>query len=103
MHIVVFVTAKDAAQARRIAQRLVKEKLVACVNIIKGVQSLFWWEGKVDGAKEVLLVIKTRRSVFSKVVKAVKACHTYNVPEIIALPIVAGNPDYLAWINASVR
>ena len=103
MRIVVLVTAKDVSQARRIAQKLIRDKLAACVNILPGVESLFWWEGKVDRAKEVLLLIKTRRSVFKKVTKVVKACHTYSVPEVIALPITAGNPDYLAWIDASVR
>lgn len=102
MHVVVFVTAKDMREAKKIADTLVEKKLIACANIIKGIESVFWWEGKVDRSKEVLLIMKTKRSVLARVVKAVKACHSYSVPEVIALPIIAGNRGYLRWIDASV-
>jgi periplasmic divalent cation tolerance protein len=103
MHIVVLVTAKDTAQAERIARKLVERELAACVNVLPGARSFFRWEGKVDRTREVLLIIKTRRSVFPRLARAVKELHSYSVPEIIALPIVAGSPDYLRWIDASVR
>lgn len=102
MHIVIFVTTKDQAQANRIAEKLVQEKLIACANIVAGgVQSIFRWEGKVDRAEEVLLILKSRRRHFPTIVKRVKALHSYNVPEIIALPIVEGNKDYLKWLTES--
>jgi len=103
MNIVVFVTTKNSAEAKKIAQGLLAKKLIACANIIGGVQSFFWWEGKVDSAKEALLILKTSKACFKKLVLAVKALHSYSVPEIIALPIVAGSRDYLQWINKSVK
>jgi periplasmic divalent cation tolerance protein len=101
-HIVVFVTAKDNAEARVIAQGLLQEKLIACANIVDGVQSLFWWQGKIDEGREVLVILKTRRDLFDRVASKVKELHSYDTPEIIALPIVQGNSNYLDWINSSV-
>ncbi len=101
-YIVVFVTAKDKIEANKIAEKLIQEKLAACVNMVEGVTSVFWWDGKVDQASEVLLVIKTRKTLFKRLEKAVKSAHSYTVPEIIALPIVAGNADYLKWIKKTV-
>lgn len=101
MHIVIFVTAKDEGQANKIAEKLVAEKLVACANVVPGIRSIFRWQGKVDQAEEVLLVLKSRRRHFPLIVKTVKALHSYDVPEIIALPIVEGNKDYLNWITES--
>ena len=101
-YIVVFVTAKDKQQAQKIADGLLKARLIACANIIRDVQSFFWWQGKVDQAGEVLLIIKTKKVLFKKVVLKVKALHSYDVPEVIALPIVGGNFDYLKWIDESV-
>ena len=103
MYIVVFITAKDKAEAEKIGRHLVSEKLAACVNIVAGVQSIFWWENKIDQAGEVLLIVKSKKTFFKKIVAAVRAVHSYSVPEIIALPIVAGHVDYLKWIGDSVR
>ena len=103
MYIVILITAKDAGEATKIAEALVKKKLIACANIIKGVKSFFRWEGKVDKANEVLLVLKTKRSLFKEVEKTVKALHSYSVPEIIALPIVDGSKDYLKWVSDVTR
>ena|SRR3989338_7394666 len=102
MYIVIFVTAKDKAEAEKIASHLVKEKLAACVNIVAGVNSMFWWENKIDQAQEVLLIVKSKKILFKKIMAAVKKLHSYSVPEIIALPIVDGNKDYLKWISDSV-
>lgn len=102
MCIVIFVTAKNRREANKIAARLVQDRLVACVNIVEGVQSIFWWEGKVDKAGEALLILKSKKSRLQKVVKTVKALHSYTVPEIIALPIVGGNEDYLNWIRETL-
>ncbi len=102
MHIIIFVTAKDIREARTISQALVRERLVACANIIQGVESIFWWDKKVDNSKEVLLILKTQRKLFKKVKDIVQSLHSYSVPEIIALPIVEGNRDYLKWIDDSL-
>jgi len=101
MYIVVFITAGSKEEAQKIARGLLEEKLAACVNIIDGVESHFWWQGKIDSAKEALLVIKTKKELFNKLAKKVKSLHSYSVPEIIALPIVTGNTEYLNWINDS--
>lgn len=103
MHVVVFITAKDKEEARKISDRLVGDKLVACVNIVDPIESIFRWEGKVDRSSEALLILKTRKFLFKKLIKAVKSVHSYSVPEIIALPIVDGNKDYLKWINDSTK
>ena len=99
MFIVVLVTASSKEEANKIAQGLLEEKLAACVNILAGLESRFWWQGKIDSAQEVLLVIKTRKTLFNKLAKKVKRLHSYTVPEIIALPIISGNKAYLDWIN----
>jgi periplasmic divalent cation tolerance protein len=101
MYCVVLVTTKDGEEARRIAEALLNDKLIACANILPAVTSLFWWEGKVDRSDEVLMVLKTKRALFAKLAKTVKALHSYEVPEIIALPIVSGYNPYLNWINSS--
>ena len=101
MYIVVFITAGSKEEARKISRGLLEEKLAACVNILPGLESHFWWQGKIDSAKEALLVIKTKKELFNKLAKKVKSLHSYSVPEIIALPIVTGNTEYLNWINDS--
>ena len=101
--VVVLITAKNVQEAKKISRTLLNEKLAACVNIVKGVQSMFWWEGKIDQAGEALLVVKTKKSILRKLIKMVKSVHSYTVPEIIALPIVDGNRDYLKWVNESVK
>ena len=103
MKIVIFITTKDIDEADKIAVTLTQEKLIACANIVRGVQSVFWWEGKVNYSEETLMIIKSEERVFDKIVERVKSLHSYKVPEIIALPIVDGNPDYLKWIDESVR
>lgn len=102
-NIVIFVTTANKKEADRIARALIKEKLAACINIIGDVNSLFWWQGKLDSAREILLIIKTRKTLINKLIKKVKSLHSYEVPEIIALPIIAGNRRYLDWINESTR
>jgi len=101
MYIVVLVTAKNGRQANKIATELLKVKLIACANIVKDVRSIFTWKGKIDKANEVLLILKAKKSCFPKIIAKVKKLHSYEVPEIIALPIVGGNKDYLDWIKDS--
>jgi len=99
MYIVVLITAKNVREANKIATKLVEGKLIACANIVKDINSIFCWKGKVDKAKEVLLILKSKKSCFAKIVKTVKKYHSYDVPEIIALPIVDGCKDYLNWVK----
>ncbi len=101
-YIVVFVTVSSPDEARRIAEGLVGKKLAACVNIAGGIESVFRWEGKVDSAKELLLIIKTTGDLFDAVAGYVKSAHSYEVPEIIALPVVNGHKPYLSWIDESI-
>ncbi|MCK9572015.1 MAG: divalent-cation tolerance protein CutA [Candidatus Omnitrophica bacterium] len=103
MHIIIFVTAANKKEAKIIAESLIREKLAACVNIVAKVDSLFWWKQSIERAAEILLIIKSRRDKFSRIVKLVKKLHSYQVPEIIALPIIAGEKKYLRWIDATVR
>ncbi len=98
--IVIFVTASSEEEAKKIAQSLVEKRLAACVNIIKDMQSIFRWKGKLSDEKEVLLIIKTRKKLYKNVEEEVKNIHSYEVPEIIALPIISGSKDYLYWIDS---
>jgi len=99
--VVVLITTTSQEEARNIAQLLVSQKKAACVNIIPAVDSLFWWKGKLESARESLLVVKTKTSLFLEIVEMVKRVHSYEVPEIIALPIIASNQDYLDWLDAA--
>jgi periplasmic divalent cation tolerance protein len=103
MYIVVLVTAKNKKEAQKISAGLIKAKLAACVNIVDKVSSIFFWAGKIDQAKESLLVIKSKKEKLTKIIKLVKSLHSYDVPEIIALPIIAGDKPYLRWIDAALR
>jgi periplasmic divalent cation tolerance protein len=98
-YVIIFITASSYEEARKVADALVTQKKAACVNIVPKVNSLFRWKGKIEDAEENLLVVKTRAKLLSEVVSTVKAVHSYEVPEIIALPIIEGNPDYLKWID----
>ncbi|MEK7764942.1 MAG: divalent-cation tolerance protein CutA [bacterium] len=98
-HAVVFITASSPAEGTRIADALVHEKLAACVNQVPGVVSTYWWQGKVERATEVLLIAKTGRPLVEPLIARVKELHSYAVPEVIALRIEHGNPDYLKWID----
>jgi periplasmic divalent cation tolerance protein len=97
--IVVYVTAGSLAEADRLAQGLVEERLAACVNRIGPIQSVYRWEGKVEQSEEQLLIIKTERGLFSALEKRVRELHSYSVPEIVALPIIDGSQDYLRWLG----
>jgi len=101
--IVVLVTAATEEEAARIGRAAVEAHLAACANILAGIRSIFRWEGKVSDERETLLLLKSRSHLFEDLAATVKRLHSYQVPEIIALPIDAGNPDYLAWIRDSTR
>ena len=97
------VTCGSRAEARKLARAVLTPKLAACVNIVGGIESHFWWQGKLDRANEYLLLIKTTAAKTQAVTQVIQAHHHYEVPEIIFTPIVAGARNYLQWIKESVR
>ena len=99
MHIVVLIMTKHVREANNIATQLIERKLIACANIVRDVKSVFRWKGKVDAADEELLILKSRQECLNDIVETVKSIHSYEIPEIIALPILDGNADYLKWID----
>lgn len=101
--IVVFVTASSREEARKIGSNLVDLKLVACVNIIPSVQSIFRWKGEICNEEETLMILKTMKDKLDIIIEKIKQLHSYDVPEIIALPIIAGSQEYLDWINQETR
>ncbi len=101
-HVVVLVTVDKKDEALKISEAVVKEGLAACCNVVEGVSSIFTWEGDLDKAAECLMIIKTRADLFEKLKQKVEQLHPYDVPEIIAMPVVAGNKAYLEWIDKVV-
>jgi periplasmic divalent cation tolerance protein len=101
-YIVVYVTAPQD-EAVDLAKTLVEERLVACVNLVPGLRSIYWWRGKVEDEPEVLCIMKTRSNLFESLRDRVRELHSYEVEEIIALPILAGNPRYLDWIRENTQ
>jgi periplasmic divalent cation tolerance protein len=102
-YLLVSITASSAEEAERIAKALVQERLAACVNIVPAITSVYRWQGEIHRDSEVLLIAKSRLELFESLVARVKELHSYQVPEIIALPIVAGSKAYLNWIDESVQ
>jgi periplasmic divalent cation tolerance protein len=100
--IVVFSTAASAEEAETIARRLVEERLAACVNVIREIRSFYRWQGKIEDAAEWLLVIKSSRERFDAVRTTVEKLHSYDVPEVIALPVVEGTRNYLDWMDSEL-
>ncbi|MDW8041108.1 MAG: divalent-cation tolerance protein CutA [Nitrososphaerota archaeon] len=101
-YIIILVTASSKSEAEKIVQTLLEERLIACANIIGPAHSLFWWQGKIDKSQEHLILMKTRKALFDKVSERVKALHSYQVPEIIAIPVTEALKDYLQWLDESL-
>lgn len=101
--IVILVTAGSLREARKIARSLLEQKLAACVNISPPVQSVYRWQGRVEAAKEFLLIIKSTRELFDPIKAEVLKLHSYTTPEIICLPIIDGSAEYLRWLEELVR
>ncbi|MDP3804830.1 MAG: divalent-cation tolerance protein CutA [Candidatus Omnitrophota bacterium] len=99
--VIIFVTCVSKEDAGKIIDSLLKKRLAACGNIVGGVESKFWWNGKIDSATEVLVMLKAKAANFKAIEKEVKRIHSYDVPEIIAIPIVDGSKEYLKWIGES--
>jgi periplasmic divalent cation tolerance protein len=97
------ITVKNKKEALKIGEALVKEKLAACVNMISPINSVYRWKGKIEKAREILLIIKTKKSLAGKIIKKVKSLHGYDCPEIIFTKIEKGSKDYLGWIGENVK
>lgn len=97
--IVVFSTCESAEEAAKVARQLVEARLAACVNVVPSVRSIYRWRGQIEDAGECLLVIKSRRDLFPRLREAIAGMHSYEVPEVLALPVVDGSDSYLAWLD----
>ena len=102
-YIIVFVTTPNKVEAEKISRTLIEERLIACANIVSPVVSFFHWKGNIDCADECLVVMKTRSDLFVTLEQRVKALHSYEVPEILALPIVKGSAAYLTWMGDNLK
>jgi len=102
-YLIVFVTASSREEAVKIVRTLLEERLIACGNIVDSVSSFFWWKGEIEEEKEVLVIMKSNEKLFKKLSKRVTELHSYDVPEILALPIVDGSPSYLDWLKGCLE
>ncbi len=102
-YIIVFITTKSKQEAETIAHSLLEKKLIACANIVEHIDSFFWWQKKIDSSREALLIAKSRKELFEQILAAVKEKHSYELPEIIAIPLINADEDYLKWIDESIR
>jgi len=96
---VVLVTAPDLKTARRLARAALRKRLAACANLIPGLESHYWWRGKIHSSREVLLLFKTRAARVRNLEKLILAEHPYDTPELVVLPLIAGTERYLAWLQ----
>ncbi|WP_460841081.1 divalent-cation tolerance protein CutA [Noviherbaspirillum agri] len=101
--LIVLVNVPDELTAHSMARALVEARVAACVNVLPGVRSVYRWQGAIEEASEVTILIKTTQARYAELENAVKAAHPYDVPELIALPIVAGLPAYLAWVATETK
>ena len=96
--IIILMTASSAEEAQLISNSLLEKRLIACSNIINDMKSKFWWNGNIQTENEVMIIAKSRKSHLKEIIKNVKSLHSYDVPEILSIPILNGNPDYLDWL-----
>ncbi|MFQ5965353.1 MAG: divalent-cation tolerance protein CutA [Candidatus Scalinduaceae bacterium] len=102
-YIVIFITAGSINEAKKIGRTLVEEKLVACSNIISTIRSIYRWKGKICDDKEALIILKTRKRLFKQIEARVNELHSYEVPEVIAFPIIEGSEKYLSWLTDETK
>ncbi len=98
-----YITVKDKSEARSIADKLLADRLIACANIVDGIESIYHWQGELCESKEVLLLAKTAEEKIPVVVDAIKAMHSYELPCIAAFPVTAGLPAFLKWVSGEVQ
>ena len=102
-YIIVIMTALNKEETVKIIHTLLEERLIACANIMDPVSSFFWWQGKIEEEKEVLVIMKSHETLFKKLSKRVMELHSYDTPEILALPVVEGSQSYLDWMKACLE
>ena len=102
-YVIVVMTTANREEAVKIVNQLLQERLIACANIVGPVSSLFWWKEKVEEAEEFLIFMKSHEALFEELSERVRALHSYEVPEVLALPIIRGLPSYLEWLGASLQ
>jgi periplasmic divalent cation tolerance protein len=101
--ILVYMTAAGEKEAEAVAEHIISKRLAACVNILPGMRSMYYWDGAVQKDREVVLIAKTRKELLDALTTAVKEVHSYEVPCIVALDLVGGNPEFLTWIHDETR
>ena len=102
-YVMLYTTCPSLAEAERIGKAVLEQRLAACVNMLPGMISHYWWQGAIERGEEVVMIIKTRASLAESVRAAVKAMHPYTVPAIVVLPITGGEPAYLDWLTAETE
>lgn len=98
-YMVVFITAPNEEEAVKISKTLVEEKLAGCINIVKNIRSIYFWQDKIEDESEVLMIVKTKSDLFDELEKRVKSLHSYTVPEVIGIKINKGSEEYLKWLS----
>ena len=99
---VVLVTVSSTSEAKSIAHHVLEERLAACVNLVPKISSIYWWEGKIEECRETLVIMKTRQDKLDELISSIKQLHSYNIPEIISVPLGKSSDDYLRWIDTSM-
>jgi periplasmic divalent cation tolerance protein len=102
-YIIIFVTTKDRTEAEQLSQSLLKDRLIACANLVNPIDSFFFWENKIERADECMIIMKSRLDLFKQIVEKVKGLHSYEVPEVLAFPIVDGSKEYLDWMDTVLQ
>lgn len=101
--VIILVTAPNLAVARRLVRAALEQRLIACANIIPRIESHYWWQGNLESSKEVLLVMKSRKPLLSKLESVIQTLHPYETPEFVVLSLMAGSRRYLKWLNCETK
>ncbi|MBM4241735.1 MAG: divalent-cation tolerance protein CutA [Euryarchaeota archaeon] len=102
MYALVYITTSGEEESKKIADRLVREKLAGCVNIVPAIESIYLWKGEIDNDSESLLIAKTKVDNLNNIIKRVKEIHSYDIPCILAIPVIHGSKDYLEWLESEI-
>ena len=99
----VYITCSNLDEAKRIGRKIVEERLCACVNIIEGIHSFYWWKGNLEQDRECAIIAKTKKGLMDELIKRVKELHSYECPCIVSIPLKEGNPDFFNWIEQETK